>query len=52
MLNKETLGASRIEIEGNPDSIGVALVIVGIDPSKNGENETQPYVWTIRDVVK
>lgn len=30
-------------------SFGVTLVIVGIDPSRNGENETQPKIWTIRE---
>lgn len=30
---------------GKP-SMGVALVIVGIDPSKNGENVSNPNIWT------
>lgn len=35
-----------VETERKP-SIGVALVIVGIDPSRNGENITAPKLWTI-----
>lgn len=35
-----------IETERKP-SVGVALVIVGIDPSRNGENMSSPLLWTI-----
>ena len=30
-----------------PNSLGVALLIVGLDPSRNGENESDPLIWTI-----
>lgn len=40
---------NRFEIKENPLSNGVALGIVGIDPSRNGENATQPKLWTIRE---
>lgn len=33
------------------DSIGVALLIVGIDPQKNGEDATNPLLWTIRELL-
>lgn len=36
------------EIEAR-NSIGVALLIVGIDPHKNGDN-TNPLIWTIREL--
>ena len=36
---------SPIEIE-RKQSIGTILAIVGIDPSKNGENTSNPRLWT------
>lgn len=35
------------EFEIERHSIGVALVIVGIDPSRNGENSSDPKIWTL-----
>lgn len=50
MLGEVTAGirGKDLEIE-KPTSCGVALVIVGIDPSRNGENATQPKLWTIKE---
>src|SRR6266540_3769447 len=31
-------------------SIGVALLIVGLDPKKNGDNLTDPLLWTITEL--
>jgi len=31
---------------GIKSSVGVAVLIVGYDPSRNGENETDPFLWT------
>lgn len=39
-----------LEIDGNPSSIGVALAIVGVDPSRNGENVTYPKLWTVKEL--
>lgn len=50
MVSKERRieGISGIDVETErKPSIGVALVIVGIDPSRNGENITSPMLWTI-----
>lgn len=52
MLSREALELNLnrvvdIEDERRSNSIGVALVIVGIDPSKNGENATDPTIWTV-----
>ena len=41
------LGVNGKDIETSKPSLGVALVIIGIDPSRNGENATQPQFWTI-----
>lgn len=54
MLRKEIIEnipskLAGIELEGKPNSIGVALVIVGIDPRRNGENSTDPTIWTVRE---
>lgn len=47
MLEREVLGPVGIGVETEiKPSVGVALVIVGIDPSRNGENITQPKLWT------
>lgn len=48
MLSREVLMpvGIRVETERKP-SVGVALVIVGIDPTRNGENITSPWLWTI-----
>lgn len=48
MLEREVLSpvGMLVETERKP-SVGVALVIVGIDPSRNGENVTSPKLWTI-----
>ena len=43
------LGVNGKDIETSKPSLGVALVIIGIDPSRNGENATQPRLWTIRE---
>lgn len=45
---REVLGINGIGVETEKrPSLGVALVIVGIDPSRNGENETRPNLWTV-----
>lgn len=48
MLSREALAPVGIgvETERRP-SVGVALVIVGIDSSRNGENVASPKLWTI-----
>lgn len=48
---KEALrtGVNPLEIKENPLSNGIALGVVGIDPSRNGENATQPELWTIKE---
>ena len=51
-MSKETLKIERtnnLETKENVSSFGVALVIVGIDPSRNGENATEPRLWTIKE---
>ncbi|MEK7517227.1 MAG: hypothetical protein AAB583_01660 [Patescibacteria group bacterium] len=48
-LEREIAGGikdTNVESERKP-SVGVALVIVGIDPSRNGENITSPMFWTV-----
>lgn len=50
MLEREVLSPVGIGVETEKrSSFGVALVIVGIDPSRNGENATQPSLWTIKE---
>lgn len=50
MLEREVLGPAGIGVETErKPSVGIALVIVGIDPSRNGENATQPKLWTIKE---
>jgi len=45
---RETLGINGLGLETEKrSSFGVVLAIVGIDPSRNGENLTQPKLWTI-----
>lgn len=49
---KEALGIgviNHLEVKESALSKGVALVIAGIDPSRNGENATQPKLWTIKE---
>lgn len=51
-MSKETLEIgiiSKPEVKESNLSFGVALIIVGIDPSRNGENATEPKLWTIRE---
>ncbi len=51
MLVEQERGLTRIpEIIGNPASIGVVVGIIGVDPSRNGENLKQPKVWTVREL--
>lgn len=48
MLGREVLSPIGVGVETErKSSVGVALVIVGIDPSRNGENVTSPKLWTI-----
>lgn len=48
MIGREILIPSSVAVETDRKvSIGVALVIVGIDPSRNGENAEDPKVWTV-----
>lgn len=50
MASKETLEVgANLEEREKRSSFGLALVIVGIDPSRNGENITEPKFWTIRE---
>lgn len=49
MSKEQAVRGREIEAETERKSIGVALVIVGIDPSRNGENATQPKLWTIKE---
>lgn len=50
MLEREILSPVSIGIETErKSSIGVALIVIGIDPSRNGENVTSPKLWTIRE---
>ena len=50
MLEKEVLGPAGMGVETERKlGVGVALVIVGIDPSRNGENMIQPLIWTIKE---
>lgn len=46
-VNKEALSSSKriIEFE-KKTSIGTILAIVGIDPNRNGENLSNPLLWT------
>ena len=37
------------EMELKP-SIGVALLIIGFDPRRNGDNESDPLIWTITEL--
>lgn len=47
MLNREAgIFCSGVETERRL-SVGVALVVVGIDPSRNEENITTPKLWTV-----
>lgn len=32
-------------------SVGVAVLIVGYDPSRNGENESDPLLWTVTELI-
>ncbi len=50
MLGEVTRGINGkgVEVE-RAASIGVALVIVGIDPSRNGENASDPKIWTVKE---
>lgn len=52
-MSKEILATLQTPniVEGREKrlSFGVALVIVGIDPSRNGENILEPMLWTIRE---
>src|SRR3990167_39274 len=49
MLGEVTAGIRGKYFEIEKPSFGVALVIVGIDPSRNGENATQPMLWTVKE---
>lgn len=50
MLEREIFSPAGIGVETErKPSVGIALVIVGIDPSRNGENAAQPRVWTIKE---
>jgi len=60
-MTAEQLGPTIGRIETTPfrlvsqetgarPSIGVALLIVGIDPRRNGDNTTDPLIWTITEL--
>lgn len=40
----------KIEIKGNPRSIGTVIPVIGIDPRRNGENMTDPLMWMITEL--
>ena len=49
MLEREIAIGVRgkdLEIE-NQDSLGLAVALIGIDPSRNGENLSDPYLWFV-----
>jgi len=51
MLIEQERGLRRIpELIGNPDSIGVVVGIIGVDPSRNGQNLKQPTIWTVKEL--
>lgn len=51
MLIEQERSLTRIpELIGNPASIGVVVGIVGVDPSRNGQNLKQPKMWTVREL--
>lgn len=60
-MTAEQLGPTIITADTTPirlvsqetevrQSIGVALLIVGIDPRRNGDNTTDPLIWTIKEL--
>ncbi len=50
VLQREERNVERFNVRGQVTLfIIVALVIVGMDPSRNGENAMQPRLWTIRE---
>jgi len=62
-MTAEQLGPTIITTDTTPiglvsqeaearQSIGVALLIVGIDPRRNGDNTTDPLIWTIRELQR
>ena len=38
------------ESRENPDSAGVAVLIVGLDPRRDGDNALDPLIWTITEL--
>lgn len=60
-MTAEQLGPTIITTDATPirlvsqevesrQSIGVALLIVGIDPRRNGDNTADPLIWTITEL--
>jgi hypothetical protein len=54
-MNKENIekrnsseGKQAVELEKRP-SIGTIVAIIAIDPNKNGENASNPMLWTITE---
>ncbi|MDP2649262.1 MAG: hypothetical protein Q8P10_00300 [bacterium] len=51
VLSKETVNFNPgLEIEEKFPNIGVGFVVLRVDPSKNGENSRDPYIWTIEEL--
>lgn len=46
MMNKEFLTRVDASKEAEKKPIGTVVVVVAVDPSKNGENATNPMLWT------
>jgi hypothetical protein len=43
------LGVSSLETEAVRSS-GIALLVVGLDPRRNGDNQRDPLMWTIKEL--
>lgn len=48
--NPERRPLSFAERREKPSSLGVAVLIVGLDPRRNGENASDPLIWTITEL--
>lgn len=50
-INPDETPIKPVSQEGEArDGIGIALLIVGIDPQKQGKDATDPLLWTIREL--
>jgi hypothetical protein len=46
---KVGVGIKRTELE-RPPSVGILALIVGLDPKRNGDNVSDPLIWTITEL--